>query len=90
MVLVHGDHGAGLVFRDGRFEEDEAAWYRTLLLTKAPGAREPLRPARETAGVEDIAPTLLAMLGIVREQPFEGHVLVEALTSEDRPPERVR
>ena len=34
--------------------------------------------------------TLLAMLGITREQPFEGHVLLEALTSEDRPPERAR
>lgn len=81
VVLVHGDHGAGLVFRDGHFVEDESAWYRTLLLTKSAGARGPLRQARETARLEDIAPTLLAMLGITRELPFEGHVLAEALVS---------
>jgi hypothetical protein len=80
-ILVHGDHGMGLVRRDGHFVEDESAWSRTLLLTRFPGATGPLRRARETARLEDITPTLLTMLGVGPPMSSEGRPLVEALPS---------
>jgi hypothetical protein len=88
VVLVHGDHGAGLVRRDGRFVEEEEAWYRTLLLTKASGARGPTREAPQPAGLEDIAPTLLALLGLDGSPSIEGRVLAEALPAEADSPTR--
>jgi hypothetical protein len=79
IVLVHGDHGSGEVLRDGRLESDEAAWLRTVLLVKPATGRGPLRDAGETAALVDIAPTLLALLGVERGAPFDGRVLEEAL-----------
>jgi hypothetical protein len=75
IILVHGDHGSGLVLKDGRLVEDESAWYRTLLLIKPAGARKPLRLSEEPARLEDIAPTLLALLGIDPGFAYEGRVL---------------
>jgi hypothetical protein len=82
-VVVHGDHGAGETWRDGRLLPDETAWGRTLLVVKAAGARGALRPAGEAARIADVAPTLLAVLGLPRDRGFDGHVLEEALP---RPP----
>jgi arylsulfatase A-like enzyme len=79
--VVHGDHGAGETWRDGRLLPDEPAYFRTLLLVKAPGARGALRPARQPARIADIAPTLLTVLGLRPDHPFDGHVLEEALPS---------
>lgn len=79
VVLVHGDHGAGLTLRDDRLVVEEAAADRTLLLVKPAGARGPLRTATEAAGVLDIAPTLAALAALPHRAPFEGRVLQEAL-----------
>jgi hypothetical protein len=79
VVLVHGDHGSGEAIRDGRLVPEEAAWLRTVILFKPKGARGPMRDAAVAAGLVDIAPTLLALLGIERESPFDGRVLREAL-----------
>jgi hypothetical protein len=79
VVLVHGDHGSGEVIRDGRLVPEDAAWLRTVILVKPEGARGPMRDAAEAARLVDIAPTLLALLGIEREAPFDGRVLREAL-----------
>ena len=73
------------MLRDGRLVPDEAAWLRTVILIKPAGARGPLRDAEEAARLVDIAPTLLALLGIERAAPFDGRVLREAL---DQPSER--
>ena len=78
-ILVHGDHGSGLVVQDGRFVEDESAWYRTLLLVKPAGARGPLRLSEEAAHLEDIAPTLLSLLEIGAGDGYEGRVLEDAV-----------
>ena len=80
-VVVNGDHGAGETWRDGRLLPDETAWSRTLLLVKAAGARGALRQANEAARIVDVAPTLLAVLGLPRDRHFDGRVLEEA-----RPP----
>jgi len=79
VVLVHGDHGSGEAIRDGRLVPEEAAWLRTVILAKPAGARGPMRDAADAARLVDIAPTLLALLGIEREAPFDGRVLREAL-----------
>jgi hypothetical protein len=78
-LVVHGDHGAGETWRDGRLVPDEAAYARTLLLVKAGGSGGALRQAREAARIADVAPTLLALLGLPRERRFDGRVLEEAL-----------
>jgi hypothetical protein len=78
-VVVHGDHGAGEVWQDGRLVPDETAYARTLLLVKAEGAHGALRRAGEAARIADVAPTLLAVLGLPRERRFDGRVLEEAL-----------
>lgn len=79
VVVVHGDHGSGEVLRDGRLVSEEAAWLRTALLVKPAGARGPVRHAVHPAELVDIAPTLLALLGLTRAAPFDGQVLEEAL-----------
>ena len=63
---------------------EDAAWLRTVILVKPEGARGPMRDAAEAARLVDIAPTLLALLGIEREAPFDGRVLREALVLRDR------
>ncbi len=79
LVLVHGDHGSGEVLRDGRLVPDEDAWLRTLVLVKPVGASGAgPREAREHADLVDIAPTVLASLGIAAP-PGDGRVLGEAL-----------
>lgn len=79
LVLVHGDHGSGEVLRDGRLVPDEEAWLRTLVLVKPVGAAGAgLRKAQEKAELLDIAPTVLALLGIA-SPPGDGRVLEEAL-----------
>jgi hypothetical protein len=77
-VVAHGDHGSGEVLKDGRLVAEEDAWLRTALLFKAVGARGSLRDAKTPAQLVDIAPTVLAMLGVEREAPFDGRVLEEA------------
>jgi hypothetical protein len=79
VVLVHGDHGSGEVIRDGHLVPEKAAWLRTVILVKPAGAGGPMRDAAEAARLVDIAPSLLALLGIEREAPFDGRVLREAL-----------
>ncbi len=78
VVVVHGDHGSGEVLRDGRLVPDEAAWLRTMVLAKPAFARGAMRDAAETARLVDIAPTLLALLGIEAGAAVEGRPLVEA------------
>jgi len=85
-VVVHGDHGSGEVLEDGRLVAEEDAWLRTALLFKPVGARGSVRDASTPALLVDIAPTLLAMLGVGREAPFDGHVLGEAVTAAPGPP----
>ena len=77
--VVHGDHGSGEVLAGGRLVAEEDAWLRTALLIKPVGGRGLVRVARAPALLVDIAPTLLAILGVAREAPFDGHVLEEAL-----------
>jgi hypothetical protein len=77
-VVVHGDHGSGEVLKDGRLVAEEDAWLRTALLVKPVGARGSLREAKTPARLVDIAPTLLAMVGVERQAPFDGRVLEEA------------
>jgi hypothetical protein len=79
VVVLHGDHGINEVLREGQFVEDESAWVRTTLLVKPAEARGPLRLAEGPAHMEDIAPTLLALLGAPPEPSHEGRVLSEAL-----------
>jgi hypothetical protein len=79
VLLVHGDHGSGEVLRDGRLVPDEDAWLRTLVLVKPVGASGAgPREARERADLVDIAPTVLALVGI-DPPPGDGRVLEEAL-----------
>jgi hypothetical protein len=82
VVFVHGDHGAGETLREGRLVPDEAAYLRTILLLKPAGGRGPLRQAREAARAADFAPTLLALLGVARDSPFDGRALEEALPAD--------
>ncbi len=84
VVVVHGDHGAGLVLRDERLVVEDAAADRTLLLVKPAGARGALRSATEPATVLDVAPTLSALAGLPHAATFEGRVLREALQSAQR------
>ena len=79
-VVVHGDHGAGETWRDGRLVPDETAYARTLLLVKAGAARGALRQAGEAARIADVAPTLLAALGLPGDRRLDGRVLEEALS----------
>jgi bisphosphoglycerate-independent phosphoglycerate mutase (AlkP superfamily) len=79
-VVVHGDHGAGETWRDGRLVPDETAYARTLLLVKAGAARGALRQAEEAARIADVAPTLLAVLGLPGDRRLDGRVLEEALS----------
>jgi hypothetical protein len=79
VVVLHGDHGINEVLREGQFVEDESAWVRTTLLVKPAGARGPLRLAEATAHMEDVAPTLLALLGAPPEPSHEGRVLSDVL-----------
>jgi hypothetical protein len=79
VVVVHGDHGSGAVIRDGRLVPEDAASLRTVVLFKPAGARGPLRDAAEAARLVDIAPTLLALLGLDRAATSDGRVLGEAL-----------
>ena len=79
VVVVHGDHGSGEVLRAGRLVAEEDASLRTTVLFKPVGGRGGVRVARERAGLVDIAPTLLAMVGAARAAPLDGHVLREAL-----------
>lgn len=81
VVLVQGDHGMGQTLESGRIVEDEEAWLRTVVLVKPRGARGPMRRATRTATMVDVAPTLLALLGIAREEPFDGQVLSEAVAA---------
>ena len=79
VVVVNGDHGLDEVLRDGQFVEDASAWERTLLLVKAARARGPLRTAEATAHIQDIAPTLRALVGAPPDPTHEGRALGEAL-----------
>jgi hypothetical protein len=79
VVVVHGDHGSGEVMRDGRLVPDEAAWLRTMVLVKPAAARGAMRDAGGTARLVDIAPTLLALLGLEPGAAVEGRALEEAL-----------
>jgi hypothetical protein len=82
VVLIHGDHGATGERRDGRIVNDPSAELRTVLLAKAVGARGPMRRARETAVVVDVAPTLLALATVRPERALDGRVLAEVLPGE--------
>jgi hypothetical protein len=77
VVVVHGDHGSGEALRDGRLVPDEGAYLRTLLLVKPAWARAPLRHAREPARLADVVPTLLTLLGVSGQGPFDGRALLE-------------
>jgi len=81
---VNGDHGINEVLRDGKFVEDDSAWERTLLLVKPARDRGPLRIAKAIAHMEDIAPTLRALLGAPPDPAHEGRVLSEALGAQAR------
>ena len=85
VVVVHGDHGSGEVMRDGRLVPDEGAWLRTMALAKPAAARGPLREAGQAARLVDIAPTLLALLGIEVQAAVEGRPLGEALRAPGQP-----
>jgi hypothetical protein len=85
VVLVHGDHGSGEAMSDGRLVPDESAWLRTVLLVKAVGARGAMREAAETARPVDVAPSLLALLGMDLGPAVEGRALVEALGAPAQP-----
>ncbi len=75
VVVVHGDHGAGQVWREGRLVADESAWLRTLLLVKPAGARGALRTLPDTARIADVAPTLLSLVGLRAGAAVEGRAL---------------
>jgi hypothetical protein len=75
VVVVHGDHGSGEAMRGGRLVPDEAAWLRTMVLVKPAGARGALREGGRTARPVDIAPTLLALLGLEPGAAVEGRPL---------------
>lgn len=78
VILVHGDHGAGERIVDGGTIGDETAWSRTALLVKPVRARGPMRRADRIARLVDIAPTLLALLGLEPGRSFDGSPLIEA------------
>lgn len=79
VVVVHGDHGSGEVMRDGRLVPDEAAWLRTMVLAKPAFARGAMRDGAATARLVDVAPTVLALLGIEAGAAVEGRPVLEAL-----------
>ena len=76
-ILIHGDHGSVVEQPDGK--SDRSAEYRTLLLFKPAGASGPLRGSADQARLLDVAPTLLAALGLPPLAGGEGHVLRDAL-----------
>lgn len=86
VVLVHGDHGSGEVPRAGQLVADEAAYLRTVLLVKAAGARGPLRASAEPARLADVAPTLLALLGLPPPAPADGRALPGLSAGSGGPP----
>ncbi len=75
VVLVHGDHGSGEVPREGGLVAEEAAYFRTVLLVKPAGAQGPLRVSAGPARLADVAPTLLALLGLPPPAPADGRPL---------------
>ncbi len=79
IVLIHGDHGAGLALVQGGLVPSETAKLRTVLLVKPAGAHGPLSRARHEARVIDVAPTLLALVGVGPHRSFDGRTLDEVL-----------
>jgi phosphoglycerol transferase MdoB-like AlkP superfamily enzyme len=71
VLVVEGDHEAGVLWdevsRAAGFHHDELDWYladRVPLVIRVPGERAPRQEITLEAGQTDVAPTVLALLGV--------------------------
>ncbi len=78
LIVVHGDHGGP--FRSPAATTAVQARSRALLLVKLPGVDDsrPLRTSQSKTTVLDIAPTVLATLGLAPETSHEGLAILES------------
>jgi phosphoglycerol transferase MdoB-like AlkP superfamily enzyme len=85
VVVIWGDHDAGLEWepslaRIAGQQPDEAGWYlsqRVPLLIRVPGGKGPRGEFDLPAGHQDVAPTVLALLGVdPGPMPFVGRNLL--------------
>lgn len=89
VIMIASDHGflSGERRPTGSAAMDAgqaARWHRDpgVLVMNGPGIRAGVR--LERASVMDVAPTLIHLAGLPISQEFEGKVLMEALSAEDR------
>ncbi len=87
LIVIHGDHG--WPFLSPASATVIQARSRALLLVKSPGVDDshPLRSSQRKTSVLDIAPTVLATLGLGPEASHEGFAISE---SDDDEPLRLR
>jgi len=84
VLVVEGDHEAGAPWKDvaevAGFRADTLDWYladRVPLVVRVPGSRGPRGELQVVAGQADVAPTLLALLGVdPAPMPFIGRNLL--------------
>jgi Sulfatase len=79
-ILIQGDHGSPVKPENGHATPDDpSGWWRALLMVKAPRAHGALRTSQERATLCDVAPTLLAAVGLKPTSPVDGRVLADAV-----------
>lgn len=80
LYVVVGDHGEAFHEHEGNFAHTLFLYEENLrvpLLFAAPGRFEGTRRARQLASTVDVAPTLLAMLGLPVPGQYQGRSLLE-------------
>ena len=85
LIIIQGDHGWN--YRpEGSSMTDHEARSRALLLIKPPGrdSGDPLRISEQRTSTLDIAPTVLAMLGLAPQPDHQGIALLGTRTSTPR------
>jgi Type I phosphodiesterase / nucleotide pyrophosphatase len=82
VVLVVSDHGHHAALKDGVFSGEHADAPPGILVAAGPGIRAGGRI--DGAGIIDVAPTLLALLGLPVADDMPGHVLSELFAAPPR------
>ena len=89
LIVVHGDHGGPYRVREGALVPARARSLRSLLLVKPVGrtAAEDLVISDLPSSLLDIAPTILAAIGLPPDGGFEGSSLMDVSPGKSLPVE---
>lgn len=86
IVLLHGDHGVGILPEDNATAmQKQISSVSALLLLKQAAARGPLREARSQTSLTDIPATLMDLLDIEHSYPGEAIVTLNDSQIRSRP-----